>query len=69
MKVLLHWSKKIDQLTEWVGRWVAWLVLAAVVISASTHKGDAAAFLRFVQSPAIVALLQQFGFDTPPARR
>jgi TRAP-type mannitol/chloroaromatic compound transport system permease small subunit len=34
MKFLLHWSKKIDQLTEWVGRWVAWLVLAAVVISA-----------------------------------
>lgn len=34
MKFLLQWSRKIDQLTEWVGRWVAWLVLAAVVISA-----------------------------------
>jgi TRAP-type mannitol/chloroaromatic compound transport system permease small subunit len=25
----------IDQLNEWVGRWVAWLVLAAVLISAA----------------------------------
>jgi TRAP-type mannitol/chloroaromatic compound transport system permease small subunit len=31
---LLKLSGAIDRLNEWVGRWVAWLVLAAVVISA-----------------------------------
>lgn len=31
---LLSLSKLIDRLSEFVGRWVAWLVLAAVVISA-----------------------------------
>jgi TRAP-type mannitol/chloroaromatic compound transport system permease small subunit len=30
---LLKVSRLIDQLNEWVGKWVAWLVLAAVVIS------------------------------------
>jgi TRAP-type mannitol/chloroaromatic compound transport system permease small subunit len=31
---LLSLSRLIDRFTEWVGRWVAWLVLAAVLISA-----------------------------------
>ena len=34
MDFLLSLSRRIDQLNEWVGRWVAWLVLAAVLISA-----------------------------------
>ncbi|NBX14234.1 MAG: TRAP transporter small permease subunit [Betaproteobacteria bacterium] len=34
MIFLLSLSKRIDQITEWVGRWVAWLVLASVLISA-----------------------------------
>lgn len=34
MVFFLALSKRIDQLNEWVGRWVAWLVLAAVLISA-----------------------------------
>jgi TRAP-type mannitol/chloroaromatic compound transport system permease small subunit len=31
---LLTLSRLIDRITEWFGRWVAWLVLAAVLISA-----------------------------------
>jgi TRAP-type mannitol/chloroaromatic compound transport system permease small subunit len=31
---LLTLSRLIDRFTEWVGRWVAWLVLGAVLISA-----------------------------------
>lgn len=34
MSPLLQLSRAIDRLNEWVGRWVAWLVLATVVISA-----------------------------------
>lgn len=34
MSTLLQLSKLIDRLNELVGRWVAWLVLAAVLISA-----------------------------------
>ena len=34
MNALLSFSRRIDQLSEWVGRWVSWLVLAAVLISA-----------------------------------
>lgn len=34
MPVLLRLSRSIDRLSEFVGRWVAWLVLAAVLISA-----------------------------------
>lgn len=34
MAPLLALSRLIDRCTEWVGRWVAWLVLAAVLISA-----------------------------------
>ena len=34
MSALLQISKLIDSFTEFVGRWVAWLVLAAVLISA-----------------------------------
>ena len=34
MAPLLTLSRLIDRATEWVGRWVAWLVLAAVLISA-----------------------------------
>jgi len=34
MIFLLFLSKKIDRISEWIGRWVAWLVLAAVLISA-----------------------------------
>ena len=34
MSFLLSLSKRIDQFSEWIGRWVAWLVLAAVLISA-----------------------------------
>ncbi len=32
--LLLALSRQIDRFSEWVGRWVAWLVLAAVLISA-----------------------------------
>lgn len=34
MSALLQLSRGIDRLTEFVGRWVAWLVLLAVLISA-----------------------------------
>ena len=34
MAPLLTLSRVIDRFTTWVGRWVAWLVLAAVLISA-----------------------------------
>ena len=34
MSLLLRLSRLIDRLNEFVGRWVAWLVLAAVLISA-----------------------------------
>ena len=33
MTALLNLSKLIDKISEFVGRWVAWLVLAAVLIS------------------------------------
>ncbi len=35
MSGLLRLSQGIDRLNEWVGRWVSWLVLAAVLISAA----------------------------------
>ncbi len=35
MTPLLALSRQIDRLSEFVGRWVAWLVLAAVLISAA----------------------------------
>ncbi len=35
MVFLLSLSKRIDQFSDWMGRWVAWLVLAAVLISAA----------------------------------
>lgn len=35
MAPLLTLSRLIDRATEWIGRWVAWLVLAAVLISAA----------------------------------
>lgn len=35
MTPLLTLSRLIDRCSEWVGRWVAWLVLAAVLISAA----------------------------------
>ncbi|MEI7514301.1 MAG: TRAP transporter small permease subunit [Betaproteobacteria bacterium] len=34
MKFLLSLSKRIDGISEWIGRWVAWLVLLAVLTSA-----------------------------------
>lgn len=34
MDFLLSLSKRIDAFSEWMGRWVAWLVLFAVLISA-----------------------------------
>ena len=34
MSFFLSLSRRIDQFSEWLGRWVAWLVLAAVLISA-----------------------------------
>ena len=34
MAPLLTLSRLIDRTTEWIGRWIAWLVLAAVLISA-----------------------------------
>jgi len=34
MVFFLSLSKRIDQFSEWIGRWVAWMVLAAVLISA-----------------------------------
>lgn len=35
MKALLNLSRSIDRMNEFVGKWVAWLILAAVVVSAS----------------------------------
>ena len=35
MSALLNLSRAIDRLNEFVGRWVSWLVLGAVLISAS----------------------------------
>lgn len=35
MSSLLQLSRLIDRFTEFIGRWVAWLVLAAVLISAA----------------------------------
>lgn len=35
MDFLLALSKRIDQLSEWIGKWVAWLVLASVLVSAA----------------------------------
>lgn len=35
MSSLLNLSRAIDRLSEFVGRWIAWLVLAAVLISAT----------------------------------
>lgn len=35
MTALLQLSRRIDALSEFVGRWVSWLVLAAVLISAT----------------------------------
>ncbi len=35
MKALLKLSGVIDRLNEFVGKWVAWLILAAVVVSAT----------------------------------
>ena len=34
MRALLGLSRAIDAVTGWLGRWVAWLIVAAVVISA-----------------------------------
>ena len=34
MAPLLTLSRLIDRVTQWIGRWVAWLVLGAVLISA-----------------------------------
>ena len=35
MSALLNLSRAIDRLNEFIGRWVSWLVLAAVLISAA----------------------------------
>ena len=35
MSALLNLSRAVDRLNEFVGRWVSWLVLAAVLISAA----------------------------------
>ena len=35
MSSLLPLSRLIDRLSEFIGRWVAWLVLAAVLVSAA----------------------------------
>jgi len=43
---LLTLSRLIDRMSEWIGRWVAWLVLAAVLISA----GNAVVRKAFDQS-------------------
>lgn len=34
MKGLLAISRTIDRMTGWIGRWVAWLIVAAILISA-----------------------------------
>lgn len=34
MKGLLAFSRTVDRVTGWIGRWVAWLILAAILISA-----------------------------------
>ncbi len=34
MKGLLAFSRTIDRATGWVGKWVAWLIVAAILISA-----------------------------------
>lgn len=46
MAPLLTLSRLIDRLNEWVGRWVAWLVLAAVLVS----SGNAIVRKAFDQS-------------------
>lgn len=35
MKTLLQISRVIDAVNGWIGRWVAWLVLVAVIVSAA----------------------------------
>ena len=52
MSLLLQLSRAIDRLNEWVGRWVAWLVLAAVLISAGN------AIVRKVFNTSSNALLE-----------
>lgn len=34
MNLLIRWSRGIDQATAWLGRGIAWLILAAVLVSA-----------------------------------
>lgn len=52
MSFLLQLSRAIDRLNEWVGRWVAWLVLVAVLISAGN------AIVRKVFNTSSNALLE-----------
>jgi molybdate transport system substrate-binding protein len=39
----------------------------AAIVSHSTHKKDAAAFLAYLKSPAALDLLKRYGFSTPGA--
>jgi TRAP-type mannitol/chloroaromatic compound transport system permease small subunit len=52
MQGLLNLSKLIDRLSEFLGRWVAWLVLAAVLLSAGN------AIVRKVFNSSSNALLE-----------
>ena len=53
MHALLSLSKKIDAFSEWVGRWVAWLLLFAVLISAANAVVDSVRSIAMVKnSPA-----------------
>lgn len=51
-------SRSIDRLSQWLGRWVAWLVLAAVVISA----GNAAIRKAFSMSSNAFLEIQWYLF-------
>lgn len=58
MQSLLRLSGLIDRINEFVGRWLSWLVLAAVLISA----GTAAARKAFAESSNALLELQWYLF-------
>lgn len=69
MTFLLSLSRRIDQFSEWIGRWVAWLVLASVLISA----GNAITRKAFNMSSNAFLEIQWYLFAAyfcwPPATR
>jgi TRAP-type mannitol/chloroaromatic compound transport system permease small subunit len=60
MNFLLSLSKRIDAFSEWMGRWVAWLVLFAVLISA----GNASVRKAFNMSSNAFLEIQWYLFAT-----